>query len=144
MVYIGDRKSYDDTMRDRILGKDECPFCHISAQKDHTFWKGNYWYILHNIYPYSGDEKHLMAVPYNHKAFSHELDSDEISELSEIYRWMKEFYGEDDYFSCTRETLGNRSIEHYHMHFLPGKLQGKYIRKMLENQGFPIVETSFL
>ena len=144
MAYIGNRKSYDDTMRDRILRKNECPFCDISAQKDHTLWKGKYWYILHNIYPYSGDEKHLMAVPYTHKAFSYELDPYEISELSEIYRWMKGFYGEGDYFSCTRETLGNRSIEHYHMHFLPGKLQWRYIRKMLELQGFPIVEASFL
>lgn len=81
-----------------------------------------------------------MAVPYIHKRFSHELDQDEIEELKEIYSFMKEYYGEKDYFSSTRETLANRSIEHYHMHFIPGKLQGKYLRKMLEGQGFPIHE----
>jgi hypothetical protein len=26
------------------------------------------------------------------------------------------------------------------MHFIPGALQWKYLRKMLENQGFPIEE----
>ncbi|MEI6710855.1 MAG: hypothetical protein WCK88_00910 [bacterium] len=36
--------------------------------------------------------------------------------------------------------MANRSIEHLHIHFLPGKLQGMYLRKMLENQGFPIKE----
>jgi diadenosine tetraphosphate (Ap4A) HIT family hydrolase len=54
---------------------------------------------------------------------------------------MKNFFeesGEQDYFSSTRETMGNRSIEHYHMHFLPGRLQGKFLRCMLEGQGFPI------
>jgi hypothetical protein len=36
--------------------------------------------------------------------------------------------------------MGNRSVEHYHMHFIAGKLQGKYLRNMLMNQGFPIEE----
>jgi diadenosine tetraphosphate (Ap4A) HIT family hydrolase len=81
-----------------------------------------------------------MAVPYVHKAYSYLLSEAEMEELWEVYRWVKDYYCEKDYFSCTRETLANRSIEHYHMHFLPGALQGKYLRKMLENQGFPIEE----
>jgi diadenosine tetraphosphate (Ap4A) HIT family hydrolase len=36
--------------------------------------------------------------------------------------------------------MANRSVEHFHIHFVPWKLQGKYLRKMLQNQGFPIVE----
>ena len=81
-----------------------------------------------------------MAVPYRHNRFSHELDLDEISEMKSIHLFMKGFYGTHDYFSCTRETMANRSIEHLHIHFIPGKLQGKFIRKMLELQGFPIIE----
>jgi diadenosine tetraphosphate (Ap4A) HIT family hydrolase len=34
--------------------------------------------------------------------------------------------------------MGNRSVEHYHIHFIPGRLQGKFIRCMLQGQGFPI------
>jgi diadenosine tetraphosphate (Ap4A) HIT family hydrolase len=64
-----------------------------------------------------------MATPYEHKAFSHELGSDEIAELQDIYAFMKVYYGEKNYFSSTRETLANRSVEHYHMHFIPGALQ---------------------
>jgi diadenosine tetraphosphate (Ap4A) HIT family hydrolase len=81
-----------------------------------------------------------MAIPFEHKKFSYELTHDEIGELPEIYTFMKEYFGEIPYFSCTRETLSNRSVEHYHMHFIPGALQGKFLRKMLEGQGFPIHE----
>jgi diadenosine tetraphosphate (Ap4A) HIT family hydrolase len=81
-----------------------------------------------------------MAVPYEHKAFFYELTHEEISELHEIHLFMKGYFGKKDYFSCTRETFANRSIEHYHIHFIPGKLQGKFLRKMLELQGFPIQE----
>jgi diadenosine tetraphosphate (Ap4A) HIT family hydrolase len=34
--------------------------------------------------------------------------------------------------------MWNRSVEHIHIHFIPGRLQWKYLRKMLENQGYPI------
>jgi diadenosine tetraphosphate (Ap4A) HIT family hydrolase len=81
-----------------------------------------------------------MATPYEHKAFFHDLTSDEISELKDIHAFMKQYFGNKEYFSSTRETLANRSVEHYHMHFIPGQLQGAYLRKMLENQGFPIQE----
>ncbi len=135
-----DRKAYDAKTRIKILGRDECPFCDVDAQADHTLWKGKYWYILHNLYPYSGDEKHLMVVPYLHKTFATELTNDEIGEFVEIYQFMKIYYGETEYFSCTRETMGNRSVEHYHTHYIPGKLEGKYLRKMLELQWFPIEE----
>jgi hypothetical protein len=36
--------------------------------------------------------------------------------------------------------MDHRSIEHFHIHYIPGKLQWKYLRKMLEWQGFPIQE----
>ncbi len=38
----------------------------------------------------------------------------------------------------TRETLNNRSVEHYHMHFLHGKLSDTPIIDMLKDQGFPV------
>ena len=127
-------------MGDGVTWRDGCPFCDVALQSGHTVWKGKYWYILYNLFPYSGDDQHLMAVPYAHRSFAHELDQDEVSELADVYAWMKNFYGERPYFSCTRETMDHRSIEHFHMHYIPGKLQWKYLRKMLEWQGFPIQE----
>lgn len=134
------REEYHKIKWNKTFGKDDCPFCDIPANEGHIIWKGKYWYIIHNIYPYSGEENHLMLVPFRHVVFSHQLSSDETQELSQGYNKIKEFYGEELYFSFTRETMANRSIEHLHIHFVPGKLQGKYIRNMLMHQGFPVVQ----
>ena len=69
------------------------------------------------------------------------MNEDENAEILAIQKYMKDFYEkiwEKDYFSATRETMGNRSVEHYHIHFIPGRLQWKFLRCMLENQGYPI------
>ncbi|MDD3302755.1 MAG: hypothetical protein PHN31_04300 [Candidatus Gracilibacteria bacterium] len=137
MVKIGTRDEYREVKgKIGIYGQDNCPFCDLESQKDHVIWKGKHWYILHNMFPYSGNEKHIMAVPYEHKKVGIELIDEEILELKDIYKFMEEWFGDENYFSCTRESMGNRSVEHYHMHFIPGRLQGKYLRKMLENQGY--------
>lgn len=82
-----------------------------------------------------------MAVPHRHIPFPCDLNTEELTELAQVHRFMKDFFEtawEKNYFSATRETMGNRSVEHYHMHFIPGKLQWKFLRCMLENQGYPI------
>ena len=114
----------------------------MEDQEENIVWKWKYWYILHNIYPYSGDEGHIMAVPYKHRQFSVELSSQEFAEMKEIQEFVKGFFKgkSKDYFSATRETMWNRSVEHVHIHFISWKLQWKYLRKMLQNQGFPIVQ----
>ncbi len=141
MSRIWTRSEYHMNKTTDVLWRNECPFCDNHSTKDtliHTF---DYWKIILNKYPYSGQENHLMAVPIRHTQFVWELNSDEFWELPKVHAFMKEFYDnlwEKDYFSATRETMGNRSVEHYHMHFIPGRLQGKFIRCMLENQGFPV------
>lgn len=143
MVKIGTREELHKKLEKiwkKIYGKDDCPFCDIVWQKEHILWKGNFWYILHNLYSYSWNDKHIMAVPYEHKIYSTDLMIQEIQELEIVYKKVKEFFWEENYFSFTRETMANRSVEHFHIHFLVWKLQGKYLRKMLQNQGFPIVE----
>jgi diadenosine tetraphosphate (Ap4A) HIT family hydrolase len=72
--------------------------------------------------------------------YSIDLTAEELQELHEVHKFVKDFFEWNNYFSCTRETHECRSIEHYHIHFIPGRLQGSYLRKMLENQGFPIKE----
>lgn len=140
MVKIGTREEYHKWKGKELFWKDDCPFCDIEWQKWHIIWKGGFWYILHNLFPYSWTEKHIMAIPYEHKKWSIELTSEELLELKVIYEFAKDWFWEENYFSCTRETMANRSVEHFHIHFVPWKLQGKYLRKMLQNQGFPIVE----
>lgn len=130
MIQLGTREEYDritgvnpDTGENKhIFREHDCPFCILEEHKDSIIWEWKYWKILYNKYPYSWDNQHVMAVPRSHKAFSYELSAEELVELHDVYAEIKKLYGDKNYFSCTRESMANRSIEHLHIHFLPGKL----------------------
>lgn len=141
MSRIGTRAEYHDQIGWWVMGKDDCPFCDTQATKNTLIHELKHWKIILNKFPYSWQENHLMAVPRRHFAFVWDMNLDEFWELKDVHAFMRDFFQEqkiENYFSATRETMGNRSVEHYHMHFIPGKLQGKYLRCMLENQGFPV------
>lgn len=135
------REQYHKNLNWKIfLWKDECPFCKQESQEWHTIWKWKNWYLLHNFSPYSWDHRHIMAVPYDHIIFSKDLQKNHLEEISEIHNQVQKFFKEEQYFSFTRESLSNRSVEHLHIHFLVWKLQWKFLRKMLELQWFPITQ----
>lgn len=144
MSKIGTRDEYKKVLGDRkFIGKEGCPFCDQVWQEDMILWTGEHWMVIQNKYPYTGTTDHIMAVPTEHHVHAVDFPTEVWSELGEVHKWIQDFYGTRGYFSFTRETMSDgdrdtRSIEHYHTHFLPGRLQGKYIRKMLQNQGFPV------
>ena len=146
MNKIGTRADYHRLLAGKSsIGRDGCPFCDLASQESMVLWRGTHWFIIQNKFPYTGTTDHIMAVPYKHLILGSELGKEIWSEMREVCTWMDNFYWTRWYFSCTRETLSDgdrdaRSIEHYHMHFIPGRLQGKYLRKMLQNQGFPVEE----
>ena len=142
MVQLITRKEYHAKTWKKVYGQDDCPFCDFSGRKEDKSiqWEWKYWYILHNTGSYSWDQDHLMAVPYRHVPFTYELSQEEVSELHEIYAYMKTYFWEKQYFSFNRESMWNRSVEHLHIQFCVWRLQWKYIRNMLMNQWFPIEE----
>lgn len=44
------------------------------------------------MYPYLGLKDHIMAVPISHKVFANELSSEEFSEMSEVQKFIKDFF----------------------------------------------------
>lgn len=130
------REEYHKKKWKKIYGKEDCPFC---SDKE-IIWEWKFRNIVRNTAPYTWDINHLMAIPKAHKQFSVDLSEEEFLEFRKVQLFVKEYFWEKHYFSATRETMGNRSVEHLHIHFIPWKLQGKYLRKMLELQGFPITE----
>lgn len=120
--------------------KDNCPFCDIEKQESSIIWKWKKWFIIHTLASYSWDYRHIMAIPHQHVQYSYELTKEHFQELKEIQDFVKDFFKNHEYFSFTRESNGDnsRSVEHLHMHFLVWELEGKFLRKMLELQGFPI------
>lgn len=134
------REEYHKIKSKEIYWKDDCPFCNKENQKWHIVWEWKFWYILHNFASYSWDHRHIMAVPYEHIQFSKDLSDNHLLELKDIQIFVKEFFKEEQYFSFTRESMANRSVEHLHMHFLVWKLQWRFLRKMLQLQGYPIIQ----
>ncbi|MDD3646847.1 MAG: hypothetical protein PHH06_05595 [Candidatus Gracilibacteria bacterium] len=132
---LKDREIYKNR-DEKLVGKENCPFCNIEGQGDCVIWKGKYWYVQHNMFPYLGLKDHIMAIPYTHKVFANELSPDEFAEMSEVQKFIKDFYGNKEYFSFMRETLGKRSIEHLHYQYLPGVLRTSRIENILKEQGF--------
>jgi len=121
-----------------IMWKNNCHFCNINEDINNVLHRTQFWTIMENFAPYSGDNQHIMAMPKAHKVYAHEFSIEEFRDLQNVHKFVKEFYWEKSYFSMTRETLSNRSVEHYHMHFLPGKLSDTPIIDMLKDQGFPV------
>ncbi len=128
--YHTNKKRYDD------LWIDNCPLCDTDSQsqKDIILWRWKHWYILYNKFPYTHTKKHIMAVPYEHKSRSEDIEKELFSELYEVHKFVRSFFEEEDYFSFTRETFAWRSLSHYHIHFLNGTMKGKYLREMLKEQ----------
>ncbi len=118
------------------MWKSNCPFCDYNSanQKELILWRWKNWYVIKNKFPYTNTGKHLMAIPYQHKCVAWDLSSDEFSDLKEVQEFIKSYFWDSDYFSFVRETFANRSLEHYHLHFLNWKLQWKFIREMLKWQ----------
>lgn len=111
------REQYHKIKWKEIYTQEDCPFCKKEENSRNIVREWKYWYILQNLFPYSWNDKHIMAVPYKHKKYSIELSDEEFLELKNIQRFVKDFYIEENYFSCTRETMWNRSVEHLHIHF---------------------------
>lgn len=130
---LHDRKGYK---KEKDLSRENCPFCNKESQREVILWEWKYWYIQHNKYPYLWLNNHIMAIPYSHKVFSHELTSEEFSEMSDVQKFIKSFYWEQEYFSFLRETLWKRSIEHLHYQYLPWVLRTSRLEQILKEQWF--------
>lgn len=140
MVKFITRKEYHAKKGKKVFWKQDCPFCDREEKKDYMVWDWKHWFILIAKWPYTGNAQHLMACPKEHICFSEWLQAEHWTELQEVHKFCKTYFWNSDYFQATRETMGNRSVEHYHLHFIAGRLQGKYLRNMLMNQGFPVEE----
>jgi len=64
----------------------------------------------------------------------------EYSELADAEKYIKEFFGEEWYFSFTRESMSERSVEHFHTHYIPGRLKRRVLTEMLLEQWYPWME----
>lgn len=129
------REEYEKVIWSKMVWTENCPFCDPDESINKIVWKWSFWNILVNIAPYTWDDNHIMATPKKHKKFFYELDNQELLELKKVHEFVKQYYKGGEYFSATRESFWNRSVQHYHTHFFPWKISDKKIIEMLDDQG---------
>jgi len=77
-----------------------------------------------------------MAIPKRHVKMAYELTTKEMAEYPTVEKFVYDFYKWWSYFTFMRESIQNRSLEHIHYHFLPGKISYNDLEYMLKKQGF--------
>lgn len=133
-------KLYDRHIYHKLKPEDKweenCPFCDYESeeQRELIVWRGEYFYVLHNKFPYLGLKTHLLAVPYRHICFTKDLSIEEFQDLKNVEQFVSEFYGSTPYFSFIREVGHYKSLNHLHYHFLPWEITEDAIEEMLKNQ----------
>lgn len=111
--------------------KENCPFCAEDFRKNHEIlFESKFWMVVFNKYPYFDESwVNLLVFPKRHLEFTSELLLEELSDFLKVEKFAKKFYEEKklEYFSFIRQTKSNKSVEHLHYHYLPGKVSAKII-----------------
>lgn len=132
-MVLQDRSIWDKlTKWKEAIWKKWCPFC--LEEQEITLWKWNYWHIRKNKYPYNWNEKHLLLIPNRHIEHTSDLNNEELIELKEAEKFLKDFYKEENYFSFIRQTNWWKSIKHIHYHYIPWILYSSELEKILTNK----------
>lgn len=104
----------------------KCLFCPDGlpfAEKQPIF-RGEFWYVKPNDYPYEGAVTHVMAVPNRHIMNPEELTQDELFELFQvIIPWLRtelEMEGLSCLFRFGNTKRTGATIHHLHVHFIEG------------------------
>lgn len=111
-------------------------FCEAYIEKEYVIYETEHWRVLHNKYPILGLPQHIMAIPKKHIKFAYEIPADVMAEYPKVEKFVNDFFKGNSYFMFMRESLQNRSLEHIHYHFLPGKMNYKHLEYILLEQGF--------
>lgn len=134
MVKIISREDYDAQRKWKCSWIDDCPFCNVNLDLNTVVYESEYWKMFVSLASYTWNEYHLLAFPKTHKKFFHEFSQDEIWDLKNVYEFCDKYFENKQYFSMTRETMSNRSVEHYHIHFIEWIMKAQALVEMLNKQ----------
>jgi hypothetical protein len=134
MKKIISREEYDANRENKCVWKTNCPYCNINTDLNTVVYESEYWKMFIALSSYTWNKYHLLAFSKVHKKFHKELLDNEILDFKNIYNFCEIYFWNKEYFSTTRETMSNRSIEHYHVHFIEWVLKAEALVDMLNKQ----------
>lgn len=107
---------------DEILQKGECPFCRGNLpNRNEVIKKGNYWFLIPNLWPYDNTRIHLLAIHEQHAESLGDVPSEEWWDLFQLLRWAENEYKIRG--GCIGIRFGDPSlnagtIRHLHAHLI--------------------------
>jgi len=103
-----------------------CVFCNrldCDDQEQYVLYRGKYWYLLLNLYPYNSG--HLLLVSNRHQPLLGQCVSAELAEMGQLLSLMEAALQEafqPDGINCGYNggsSAGAGIPEHLHLHMLP-------------------------
>jgi len=111
------REDYDKNHK--YIWKEDCCFCDENLDNTNkVLYMTKHWIVVYNKYPYFWDEKNILTFPKRHIEFSIELNDEELLDYINVEKYISDFYENDEYFSLTRQSRSNKSVEHLHYHYI--------------------------
>lgn len=100
----------------------KCHFCDLAEGNEELLVDTEYFYAVHDTAPVA--KGHALIIPKQHIISFFDLDEDQIVELFEAIRMVKDIleeeYHPDGYNIGVNEGLAaGRSINHFHVHLIP-------------------------
>ena len=119
------RNEYVRILND-IMAAGFCPFCEKHLFKHHRrpiTYKGRYWIVTENSWPYSGSRHHFLFVTRAHIESIENLSTPAWTELQRLYRTLmkdKKMKGATLMIRSGDTKITGASVRHLHAHIIAG------------------------
>ncbi len=129
LLYAPWRDCYTKKIKEPASSNDEkCVFCHHAQHPENdeqglVLGRYKHHYIVMNKYPYNAG--HLLIIPYEHKAYLHELSPEILAEQMQLVAFaskqlMAALKNDGLNIGMNIGRVGGAGIpEHLHMHIVP-------------------------
>ncbi len=124
------RSAYVRTLN-AIVAAGFCPFCEKHIFKHHRrplIYKGRYWLVTENAWPYAGVQFHFLFITRQHIEATEEMFAPAWSELQKLYKKLvkkNKMKGATLMIRSGDTRLTGASVNHLHAHLVAGSPRNK-------------------
>ncbi|MFW5887748.1 MAG: HIT domain-containing protein [Bacteriovoracia bacterium] len=118
------RKEDQIAIMRQIIEDGVCPFCRENLEKYHTkpiLFETRHWVVTENAWPYELTKKHFLLISQRHLTHSGQINEDEWSDISKIFKILEEKYGLDSGTMLLRFGDMNKTgatVKHVHIQLI--------------------------
>jgi diadenosine tetraphosphate (Ap4A) HIT family hydrolase len=135
------RNDYVNTL-DTIVADGFCPFCEEHLFKHHRqplIYKGRYWLVTENSWPYKGSRFHFLFIARQHIEKTEDASSAMWSELQRLYRKLTKCHQIKGATLMVRSgdtKITGATVNHLHAHLVVGTSRTKKTKPIKALVGF--------